>query len=373
MCEPLPEAWTRPTSPCTRVRAGLANIAVAAIAVTLAGCSGGSGWQAIPGAPLSARGFGATACVDDGMVVWSGARPGKSSKEDVVTGAASYIGGSWRDLPDAPLSPRMAAGAGALESLFFFVWGGHDGTIASQDPDDFTYYADGAILNLNSTTWETLPPSPLSPRANPRVLPTGRSFLVYGGEPPPGPDSDRLQAAARYDIDSGTWESVAAPPLGSFVVDSDGLVAFSSEGVHRYDTSTDRWVLDAAYPDDIHAPENISADGQRVAGGSGSDVWIFDSEFLVLPEAPVGSLDYIGWVGGDVVIWDYEDRAAAIYDNASHEWRRHDAPASIETRVGSSICATESSLLVWAGWIRRDTFFLATDSGTALEIIASGA
>jgi hypothetical protein len=190
-------------------------------------------WTVLPESLLSARAYGATACLTDGMVVSGGALPAGGSngpvRERLVQGTAVYSDGGWEDLSDPPLSPRMMAGAAAAESCLVLVWGGHDGTVASPNVNDFTYFADGALLDLGTGSWRVLPPTPLNPRANPRVVSVGTSFLVSGGDAAPGDDINRDEQAALYNVETDSWTLLRAPPPGSILVDSGGLVAFGLE------------------------------------------------------------------------------------------------------------------------------------------------
>ncbi|GBE25755.1 hypothetical protein BMS3Bbin02_02044 [bacterium BMS3Bbin02] len=358
-----------------RLVAGVSVALVVFFVATTLSRSGSSDrpvWAVLPESLLSARAYGATACLSDGLVVSGGALPASGSnglvRERLVQGTAVYSDGVWEDLSDPPLSPRMMAGAAAAESGLVLVWGGHDGTVASSNVDDFSYFADGAILDLDSGLWRVLPPAPLNPRANPRVESVGTSFLVSGGDAVPGADINRDEQAALYDVETDSWTLLPVPPPGSILVDSGGLIAFGLEATFRYDGVTDTWIQEQTYPSEVSTPEYVSANGGRVAGGAGSQVWLLDSDFTALPPAPVTSLDYLGWIGSNIVVWDYDDRAAAVYSAASRQWMRSDAPDEIETRVGSSVCATDAALLVWAGWIKRGPRRLGSDSGAVLEV-----
>lgn len=316
---------------------------------------------------MSARAYTATACLDDGMVVWGGALPGGGATNEVLEGSAMYGDGVWRQVKDPPLAARMRAGADGNSSGVVMMWGGHDGTVASENPNDFVYFADGALYDPTVAVWRLLPPGPLEPRADPQVIAVGAtSFLVSGGEAAPGPDVDHGEQAAMYDTEVNVWTPLAPPPPESVIVDADGPVAFAGNGVYRFEVTADVWILEMEYPSGVVRPDHVAASDGRIVGAAGSDVWILDSDFLALPEAPVDHADAVGWFGTDVVVWGYDARASAVYDTANGSWHRSDAPSIVETREGSSVCIADTGLIVWGGWIDRTPRRLATNTGVAM-------
>ncbi len=66
------------------------------------------------------------------------------------------------------------------------------------------------------------------------------------------------------------------------------------------------------------------------------------------------------------MIWSATDGAAAVYEEDSGTWQRHDASPFREPRVGSSICSNDTHLYVWGGWIDREVLYIAADSGASL-------
>jgi len=343
-------------------------VAVVALTVAISSCSSSGEWRVLPDSPLSARAYAATACLDDGMALWGGALPRSGAANEVLDGSAFFDGDTWHELPDPPLALRMRAGAGGNASGLAMVWGGNDGTVRGDvGSDDFTYFADGAMFDPSTGTWRLLPSAPLAPRADPQVVAIGvSSFLVVGGDAAPGADVDRSEQAAIYDAATNTWTRLAPPPPESVVVDADGLVALANDGVYRYNATADAWLLDLVYPAGVARPTQVAANAGRVVGVSGSDVWILDGSLLVLKSAPVAAVDVVGWIGTDVVVWGYDARAAAVYDTANGSWRRSDAPSIVETRRGSSVCVTDTGLVVWGGWIQRNPGQLAANTGVVM-------
>lgn len=349
-------------------KASLAAIAVLAIIVFLASCSSDGEWHVLPDSPLSARAYAATGCVDDGMIVWGGALPGGGATNEVLEGSAVYESDTWREVKDPPLAARMRAGTDGNPSGAVMVWGGHGGTVASEDPNDFVYFADGALYDAATSAWRLLPPGPLEPRADPQVVAVGTStFVVAGGDAAPGPDVDRNEQAAIYDAEANAWTRLAPPPPESVIVDADGLVAFSRDGMYRFEITADVWILEMEYPAGVARPDHVAASEGRIVGATGSSVWILDGDFVALPSALVEQVDVVGWIGPDIVAWGYEERAAAIYEPATGQWQLSDAPSTIGTRLGSSVCVTDTEMILWGGWIHRDPHLQATDDGAAFS------
>jgi len=296
-----------------------------------------------------------------------GALPGGGATHEVLEGSAVYEGDAWSEMEDPPLAARMRAGADGSSGGLVMVWGGHDGTVASEDPNDFLYFADGALYDPATSAWRLLPPGPLEPRADPQIVAVGASsFVIAGGDAAPGSDVDRSEQAAIYDTESNAWTSLAPPPAESVIVDADGLVALAGGGVYRYETVTDAWILEIEYPAGVARPDHIAADNARIVGAFGSTVWLLDGGFVALPPAPIEQVDVVGWIGSDIVAWGYEESAAAIYETATDEWRLSGAPSMIGTREGSSVCVTDTELVVWGGWIHRDPRLQASNDGAAM-------
>lgn len=158
---------------------------------------------------------------------------------------------------------------------------------------------------------------------------------------------------------------IASPPEGSLVIASDPLVAFGEDGTYYYDESIDIWVAVAPYPDGIEVPEVVASNANRVAGGSGLDVWIYDEGFEVLPNAPVEHVDFVGWLGEDVVVWSSVDGSVAIYSEDSGNWSEHNAPMFRLPRLGASVCTANAHLHVWGGWTDREFGRVASDIGAS--------
>lgn len=130
----------------------------------------------------------------------------------------------------------------------------------------------------------------------------------------------------------------------------------------------DSWIQDQTYPAGVTTQEYVSADGECIAGGAGAQVWVLEDGFTVLPPAPVTFPGYLGWIRLDIVVWGSDERAAAAYSAVFKQWMRSDAPDDIGTRVGSTVCATDAVLLLWAGWIKRGARRASPDSGAILDV-----
>jgi hypothetical protein len=227
------------------------------------------------------------------MLVWGGSSG--TQNQDYRSDGAAYdpAANSWSLLPAAPLSGRTAMAA---------VWTGHDMFIWGGFTDDsrgsFHADGDGALYNPSTHQWRELPPAPLSPRVNATAVWTGSEVVVIGGEP--AVESIRGGAntdAAAYDPATNTWRPLPPPPTGhsrtikSIVAIAAGhsvyaWLAWDHLSLHapvggsrssgetlgrdldRYDTSTGRWTQ-------VHAKGDVPT-------GVNSPVWT-GSEIIMPP------------------------------------------------------------------------------------------
>lgn len=161
-------------------------------------------WSVLPPAPIPTR--------DDPVVVWTGQEiivwGGHSGSHDGVVDAdgAAYdpSTGKWRVLPAAPITGRVGPAA-VWTGSEVLIWGGYD---IGAPP--FRVAATGAAYDPNTNSWRTLPPSPLSARANMQAVWTGDAMLILGGSPAVMTyyDTD----GALYNATSNTWQAVSAVP-----------------------------------------------------------------------------------------------------------------------------------------------------------------
>lgn len=126
---------------------------------------------------------------------------------------ADLAGGRWVGLPAGPLSPRAGYGY-TWTGTRLVIWGGQSAStnsFATPAP-----LADGASFDPAADTWQQLARSPLSARAYPVSVWTGRQVLFWGGQAPgPGGRNRFFADGAGYDPATNTWQKIAPAPLSA--------------------------------------------------------------------------------------------------------------------------------------------------------------
>ena len=160
-------------------------------------------WTEAAASPRPAR-FGQTLVwTGDELIVWGGTSSGDDPAESSGSHGIAYnpTTDTWRDLPDAPLEPRLLHTA-VWTSDRMIVWGG-TAHLAETDRE----LADGAAYDPATDTWTELPAAPLSPRANHLAAAIEGKITIAGGNRRTGGSSwSATTDGATFDPDTGTWE-----------------------------------------------------------------------------------------------------------------------------------------------------------------------
>ncbi len=133
------------------------------------GAALGRGWSRVsPSGP--ARSAHSTVWSGTEMLLWGGccANAGRE-----LGGGSAYepTSGTWRDLPESGLDPRVEHVALPANGRML-IWGG----VNSE-----RRFADGALFEPLQDAWTPLTPAPLEPRFGAAGVWTGNMFLVWGG------------------------------------------------------------------------------------------------------------------------------------------------------------------------------------------------
>jgi hypothetical protein len=107
---------------------------------------------------------------------------------------------SWTEMTASPLAPRVDPAA-AWTGSELLIWGGWD--------DRSRFFADGAAYDAVAGTWRLLPEAPISPRA-PLFVWTGEELLVWGTAVRV---SERPRDGAAYDPRANSWRRLARAPI----------------------------------------------------------------------------------------------------------------------------------------------------------------
>jgi len=162
-------------------------------------------WRTVTPQPGPERNAPVTAWTGTEVLVWGGCDAAIPQCDDfergLLTDGYAYTPATdaWRPLAPGPLATGVhPAGEWTGTGLLVFAGTGHpdDGvTFARYDP-----YRD---------RWQELAEPPLAPRRYAASTWTGRSFVLWGGSADP---EREFSDGAVYDIDSNTWESLPPAP-----------------------------------------------------------------------------------------------------------------------------------------------------------------
>ncbi len=213
------------------------------------------------------------------LVYWGGFTDAGTGPPDGF--AYNPLSGTWRPLPDSPLSGRENAWA---------VWTGREVLVFGGRSWGGLPPMDGAAYGPATDTWRAIPDAPLDPRFPAAVVWTGQELIVWGGGP------SRFETyvdGAAFDPSTDTWRAIAPGPipvnLATSVWTGREMIVFGAHGSTNsargaaYDPATNTWRL--------IEPSSLSPNASAVA-----------------------------WTGREMVAWDYELHAAA-YDPETDEWR----------------------------------------------------
>lgn len=163
-----------------------------------------SSWQQLPAAPIEVRRAASGAWTGTELVVAGGESGPEGQPPVLLSDAAAYNPATrtWRKLPPMPVP---TAGATA-------VWDGTEvvfiaGTTPAQSPS-----ASGQAYNPVTGTWRQLPPMPF-PRAGFAAVWTGSQVLVWGGVTGGSPSSTVPPHGEAYDPATNQWTAMPEAPL----------------------------------------------------------------------------------------------------------------------------------------------------------------
>jgi hypothetical protein len=186
----------------------------------------------------------------DRLVIWGG---DPQERPPLVDGATWTEEGGWTTIEAAPLAPRLGAAVAVVDD-HLFVWGGYQPL--DDTGDDVELFADGALLDLGTMTWEAVPNAPLAARwighdgwphrENVRV--DGDRVLIVGGT---RRGAELFRDGAWFDLGDRTWTPITPAPSdarfatarrgGVLAVDDDVSEADPYVTLWRYDEALDRW------------------------------------------------------------------------------------------------------------------------------------
>lgn len=266
---------------------------------------------------------------------------GDDASQHVVTRPDDGVGfvvegapvGRWMQGAAPPLSPRVAVFADRLDDGRVLVWGGVDAQQAAQGGAAglLHFQPDGAIYDVRSDTWESIPSVPL-PGGHRIIGPSGAMFFDAQVEGDTfaivGRSDGGVLDAAVYDITEQTWSvAPAQEDLDGYGVDIawDGTTlvlvrtgrGYLGEAFETPGPFTRRWSPgDAEWTDGAAPP----------LGGRSFATTAYASGELALFGGTTTSLDQPGTVADETTPDPGAVRDGAIYDIAADRWTAIPAP-----------------------------------------------
>jgi hypothetical protein len=242
-----------------------------------------AGWTRLSPPPLT-RARAVSVWTGTGLFYWGGDTDfgGMAHADGVAYDPAT---GEWRRLPPSPLSGRSSAGA-VWTGTEVLIWGG--GTAEGAN-------GDGAAFNPSTWSWRALPEAPLGPRDPVAAVWTGREMIVWGNASRHAASVD----GAAYDPAADRWRELASAPLAL----NEASAVWTGEEVIVYGA-----LLDGNNHSETPHAQGIAYDPE-------TNAW---RELPPFPLSPQASTSV--WAGDELIVWDYELRAAA-YSAATDRWR----------------------------------------------------
>lgn len=268
--------------------------------------------------------------------------------------------GSWRQVPEAPITGRWGSLAvwTGREALFWGGWSGMGGRGGDA-------LSDGAAYDPAADAWRPMAAAPRPALAwEETAVWTGEEMVVLGSDQP-----------IAYDRTADAWRDVAGPPPGDWAWESAGwagdeIVVVSAGrddaagALAAYDPEADGWRSLPEPPlTDWDGRSSVWLDGRLLLiGTTDQDGWRRSSLAVFDPEAPAWSVPEPAPAGGRwlpklvadpeggraLAVAGGEDAPAAVYEWSPHRaWRRlPDLPAA-PLWEPSTIVTTGAGLLAW--------------------------
>ena len=293
------------------------------------------GWTELPGPP-EVRDRAVTAWTGSQLIVWGGSVFDGGGDETPADDGFIFDGASrsWEQIPAGPLSSPRSDAAGAWTGQELLIWGGYTG--ACCEPSEPSFLDDGAAFDPAAGSWRRLPQAPITARV-PFSVWTGQELIVWGSRD----RSDRERDGAAYDPSTDSWRPIADAPIeitdGSAVWTGAEMVVFGAalDSNNHADTRTD---IGAAYhpatdswrriPDSTLSPQAVTASW----AGDEMIAWDYDQasaaydpiadSWRALPDVPIAFSEcypHSVAIPGSV-LGDFCGRSV-IYSATADRWR----------------------------------------------------
>jgi hypothetical protein len=266
----------------------------------------GDEWRRIAKATIPGRYRHIAGWTGREMIVWGGYTENWRQGTPPVGAAYNPTTDRWRTIAQAPLRWGQTRTSVITDSEWVVaVTTKREMVLAGYDP--------------RADSWRLLPPLPVGPRDDIRLLWAGNSLLFLEGD-----------GMFRLAADTGSWVRSNARPVGTQVVwtglELISLAGHSAGALARYDPAADEWR-------DIEGP-------------------IIDGAQLI-------------WTGTHALLIAYLDAPSYLYNPATEIWLELAWPQRLHIRDHASVWA-DDQLVEWGGWSGGDGS-QPTDAGWALR------
>jgi hypothetical protein len=304
-----------------------------------------------------------------GVAVWRHA-----SDEDDRSRVATDPGESMATTtaPDGASIPPAAEHAVEGRAQTSMLWTG-DEIVVWGGQDAAGVHVDGARYDLATQTWRDIPDAPITPaEGNVAVLVDERIVVCCGST-----DVGTGPSAAILDLATGEWRSTSPPPFAvryPGAASASGVALFVGDKAASYDPERDEWRALADPPEGMWAPD-VAIDGERLyawstpSGGRnfGAEYDPARDEWFELPEPPDDAFPTyadIEPIDGGLAVWGVDRRSfafpgpgdvgvGAIWDIASRTWKPMAQPLPAAVPYDGN---AGSQSMVW----NAGTLFVAT-------------
>jgi hypothetical protein len=284
--------------------------------------------ELLPRSPLASRTVPVLARCGDHVIVWGGFDAFETQDLRRDGALLDLATREWTTLPPAPIESRLRCSSWEWSDQLV-VWGGGSWEVDDSERLVFRSFADGAVFDPEAG-WRVLPEAP-APRAGAVAVTRGQAVQLVGGTADMASSSDEPVV---FNRESEEWDVLSPDPIARgphhTVVDTGSMAIVWGGHLPRGDVSS---VLDVSGDWHVGAPAPIATRTEHIA------VWI-DNRMLV---------------------WGGESRRGsspegALYDPAHDTWEV--VPKAPEGAVSATAGVLDHTLVFFGGnHIRRNYTF----------------
>lgn len=340
-----------------------------------------AGWTPIEPSPLQGRSHHSMVWTGKEMLVWGGFSVESGGSGRLADDGAAYdpANGEWRLLPPAPLTGRQSHFA-FWTGAEMLLWGGPSATVLA-DPGTAVEHRDGALYDPARNRWRQIPDAPLSPRSEMAVAFAAGRLVVWGGRDARNPNGPGPADGAAYDPATDRWTPLAEGPLTgrirpSVVSVGDRVLIWGGNRIEEngertdgalYHPATDRWTPITPAPHADHCFD------ERCTGSwTGTSAVFLYSPLAYDPDRDrwsalagcaaaqaYASGQSAAWTGDRLLVWGGrslygEPLPGAAYEPSSDRWTEIPDHPLFPSRIHHRAMWTGSHMIMWGGISGRE-------------------